>query len=217
MLTTLLTGCELRTASQYSSFSDDESEYVLALVLDLSSSSVHLFDEDEVGFEFTMNLIDNYMRAAPGRAGRLILVQVSASDNPLLWEGNPAELRSEFSTAEEFRKMLMSKSNPAGSRIHEGLARTFEYLLSHRAVTGGAKPGVFVLSDMMDNGSGGAEFEKQLNDSLEEFGKRGGIAGFYFVDQSLVTKWERNLANSKIRDSRVTANIVAHPPLPSFD
>ena len=210
-------GCKKRTAEQHSNFPEDESDYVLALVLDLSTSSVGLFDDDKEGYEFTMNLIEHYTRAVPGRTGKLILVQVSASNNPLLWEGEAGELRRDFPTAATFREKLLSKSDPNGSRIHEGLARTFDYLLHHQAVRGGAKPAVFVLSDMMDNGKDGAEYEKKLVASLKEFGEKGGISGFYFVDQSLLTKWQTILNNAGIKECFVTPDIVADPPMPNFD
>ena len=210
-------GCEKRTAEQHSRFPTDDSDFVLVLVLDLSTSSVSLFDDDKPGYEFTMKLIEHYTRAVPGRNGRLILAQVSASDNPLLWEGEAGQLRRDFSNPRAFREKLLSKSNPHGSRIHEGLARTFEYLLKHQSVQGGAKPAVFVLSDMMDNGKDGAEYEKKLVASLKEFGEKGGISGFYFVDQSLLTKWQTILNNAGIKECFVTPDIVADPPMPNFD
>jgi hypothetical protein len=213
----ILSGCEQRDKTESSSFNNDDSEVVLALVLDLSSSSIELFQEDRVGLQFTRSLIEHYQRAYPGRNGKLILAQLSGGGDPLLWEGNPTDLLRDYDSYGSLHQMLVSKSNPNGSRIHEGLSRTFDYLLKHRAVQDGARPAVFVLSDMLDNGADGTKYEQRVMVSLKEFGKRGGISGFYFVHQSQLERWRTNLTDAGVTDCLVSADIVARPPLPSFD
>ena len=213
----LLAGCQRRDVSTRSRFEDPRSEYVLALVLDLSGSTATLFNEDQPGYEFMMKLIDHYMRSVPGDGGTLILLQVSGNDNPLLWEGSPIQLQQDFSDANAFREMLLAKSQPSGSRVNEGLAKTLKYLLKHRSIQHGAKPGIFVLSDMEDNGPSGSKYEAEVLESLKDFGRRGGITGLYFVDQTLVEKWEKHFRDAALRDFRVTPDFVVHPPLPSFD
>lgn len=213
----LFVGCQRRSDESRTGFDEPQSEYVLALVLDLSSSSVDLFNEDQAGYEFMMKLIDHYMISVPGDAGRIVLVQISASDNPLLWEGSPLQLQQDFSSPNEFREMLLAASKPSRSRVNEGLAKTLKYLLKHRSIRQGAKPGIFVLSDMEDNGAFGSRYEAEVLESLKEFGRRGGISGLYFVNQSLVEKWEKHFRDAELADFRVTPDFVVHPPLPSFD
>lgn len=210
-------GCQRRSDESRTGFDEPQNEYVLALVLDLSSSSLELFKEDKAGYEFMMKLIDHYMMSVPGDAGRIVLVQLSGSDNPLLWEGSPMQLQQDFSSPNEFCEMLVAASKPSRSRVNEGLAKTLKYLLKHRSIQQGAKPCVFVLSDMKDNGAFGSRYEADVLESLKELGRRGGITGLYFVDQSLVEKWEKHFRDAALRDFRVTPDFVVHPPLPNFE
>lgn len=209
-------GCEKRNAEEASSFVEDDCEVVLAIVVDLSGSCSDLFADDGRGYDFLMGALAKYQRAEPA-GGKVIIAQLSASDNPLLYEGSSVDLRRDYASAAAFRDDILSHGNPSGSRLHEGMAATFDYILKHRAVQQGARPAVLLLSDLIDNGSDGEQYEQEVVDHLEEFSKRSGVAGFYFVHQSQTDKWQSALADAGVKDFRVTDQIVAHPPLPSFD
>lgn len=212
----LVTGCEQRRDTDTTSFEDGDCPLVLAIVVDLSGSCTELFADGGKGYDFLLGVLDKYQRAVPTE-GKVIIAQLSAADNPLLYEGSPADLRRDYPSAAAFRDDVLSKSNPSGSRLHEGMNATFEYILKHRAVQQGARPAVFLLSDLLDNGIDGGDYEQQVVARLQDFGAKDGIAGFYFVDQSQTDKWTAALASAGVKDYRVTDKIVAHPPLPSFD
>src|SRR3989442_11933800 len=89
---------------------------------------------DGKGYEFTMRVADRYFRNSIGSNNRLIIAQLSATDRALLWDGTPVQLRQDFPSANEFRQFLLKKSHPAGSRIYDGIADAFEYVLSDQGV-----------------------------------------------------------------------------------
>ena len=215
LLLVFLVGCEKRINTDVANFDDGDTEYVLAIVVDMSGSCADLFNDGGRGYGFLMDVLTKYQRAVP-TDGKVIIAQMSATDNPLLYEGSPAELRRDFPSAKAFRDSILAKSNPSASRLHEGMAATFKYILRHRAVRHGAKPAVFLLSDLLDNASQ-PEHEQQVLDSLQEFADKDGICGFYFVHQTETAKWDEALADAGVKDYRVSDQIVAHPPLPLFD
>src|SRR3989442_16036297 len=107
---------------------------------------------DGKGYEFTMRVADRYFRNSIGSNNRLIIAQLSATDRALLYDGTPVQLRQDFPSANEFREFLLKKSHPAGSRIFDGVADAFEYMLTDPSFASGkTRMAVFVLSDFDDN------------------------------------------------------------------
>jgi hypothetical protein len=126
-------------------------------------------------------------------------------------------LRKQFSNQEEFREFLLSKSDPQGSRINEGIANALEYVANHQSVrSNGASSALFVLSDMMDNDPDGDEQMKRAEKSLVDFADAGGVVGLYYVHQSKLVEWRRRIESAGIHDYRIQCEIVSTPDLPSF-
>lgn len=203
---------------QAPSLGDDEAENVVLIALDLSGSFQHMMTEEGVGYQFATQVIDRYFRDKIGTGDRLVISQISGTQRSLLWEGRPLDLRKQFPSAEAFRQHLMSRADPGGSLVYEGLKNATSYVLDDPSIKGGrAKVSLFVLSDMLDTGPEGSQAEGYVNHALSEIGLRGGVVGIYYVDQELVVPWRRRLQQLGLRNARVESEIVGMPPLPSFD
>ncbi|EMI55105.1 hypothetical protein [Rhodopirellula sallentina] len=212
----LFTGCEARRQTEQTTFEAPEAEYVLAIAVDFSGSFIDKMANDGEAYRFTMDVIDRYMRERPSDEGRLVITQLSATDDPLLWEGPPMQLRKDFASADDFRNFVLARNDPNGSRIFEGLSSTLSYLDGHRAIRNGAKPALFVLSDMADTSDDADEQEAEISLKFKEFGQSGGTVGMYYVHQQLLPRWQQTLAKSGMRDYVVECDIVTRPTLPEF-
>ena len=128
------------------------------------------------------------------------------------------QLRQDFPSATEFRNFLLTKSHPAGSRIHDGVADALDYLLSDPGVAKGkTRTALFVLSDFDDNAPNPAQSEQRLVQGLNAFGKKNSVVGFYFLEHPRVPMWRRHLQQSGIKNWVCESEIVAYPPLPTFE
>lgn len=220
LLTVLLSqiGCEPRRQSQANSLPDQQNEFVLTLLLDLSGSYGTLMAEDGQASRFTLRLIDRYFRDRVGTSDKIIIGQLSGSDTPLLFEGTPLELRRRFPSADAFGDFLVASSHPGGSRIHDGIADAIDYLLADSGVSSGkTQSAVLVLSDMLDNVANAEASKTRLLRSLTAYGQHNGSVGLYWVNQSQVIEWRSQLQNCGIQNHVVESEIVTNPPVPSFE
>lgn len=197
----------------------EDADTMIVIAVDLSGSFADRMTRDGKGYEFTMRVVDNYFRNSVGTKNRIIIVQLSAPDRqPLLWDGTPIELRRDFPSAVEFRDFLLKKSHPAGSRIHDGVADALDYVLSDAGVAKGkTRSALFVLSDFDDNAPNPMKSEQRLVQGLNAFGKKNGVVGFYFLEQPKVPIWRQHLQQSGVKNWVCESEIVASPPLPSFE
>jgi hypothetical protein len=217
LVATLAAGCEKRHEAVDSTFGQIESDYVLTIVVDLSGSFVQKMAEDGKAYDFTLRVVDRYFRDRIGTNDRILIAQISGADQALLWEGTPVDLRHEFPSAPAFRSFLQSHAIQSGSLVHAAMTSALQHVMTdHRVARGQTKSALFVLSDMMDNG-GDAESERLLMQELTDYGRCGGVVGLYYVDHPLVAVWKRRLNDAHIKHFCVESEIVAKPPLPSFD
>jgi hypothetical protein len=209
----LFVGCQQRI-EQESAFEPEEAEYVLTIVLDLSSSFRELLDDK--AWTFLCQIIDRYFEDRIGYNDKLILAQLSASDRVLLWKGTTLELRQEFKSGAEFRAWIDAKADPNGSDLYEGIVQVVDYTLSDPAGAKG-KSAVLVLSDMID--SKGADGRERAVEALAKVGKGGGSVGLYYVDVKQCALWKKLLRDAGVPDAKtiVEADIVGHPTLPRFE
>lgn len=196
-----------------------DGDVLLVVAIDLSGSFADLMAKDGKAYAFLTRAMDNYFRNAVGGDNRVVIAQLSAAGKePLLWEGTPAQLRQDFGSAAAFRDFLLAKSHPAGSRIHDGVADAIGYALSDPGVAGGKTKAVLcVLSDFDDNAPEPERSERRLAQALGDFGRKGGVVGFFFVDLPRVAVWRRHLQESGVKRYVCESGIVARPPLPVFD
>src|SRR5438876_3144945 len=104
----------------------------------------------------------------------MILSQISAKQNALLWDGKPRSFARDFPTPQAFREFLQKRSDPNGSRVYSALADSIEYLLLQHENNPKLKSAVLVFSDMEDNGPE-ANSKERLIDALKAYGKKGGV------------------------------------------
>lgn len=211
------TACTPVQQNEQSVFEEPETEQVIVIAMDLSGSFADLMTKDGLAYRFALATVDRFVREQPGQEGRLIIAQLSATGNALLWEGSPGQLRQDFPNAESFRDFVLASSNPNGSRINEGIANALDYVVNHQAVrSSGAKPALFVLSDMLDNDPDGQAQLKRAEASLQDFADANGVIGLYYVHQQMLIDWRRRIETSGIKDYRIECGIVTTPSLPSF-
>ncbi|SRR5712691_5390485 len=215
-----LFGCEKRRERQEAILGEDDSRFVLAIVLDMSGSFAQLMAEEGKGYEFAMLVIDRYFRDRIGTRDKIVFAQISGADRKLLWEGTATALRQEFPSANAFRQFLMTKADPSRSLVYDGITQSVDYVLSDPGISSGkAKSALFVLSDMLDTGTGpnADESKQKAKDALASYGRHGGIVGLYYVDLNLVREWRQILQDAGIQHYSVQSEIVGKPNLPSFE
>jgi hypothetical protein len=213
-------GCQERADQSEGVFRTDGGEYVLTIALDLSGSFEELMAEDGKAWAFVCQVLDKYFRDRLGHSDKLILAQLSGSEQSLLWRGTPLELRQEFPSAAAFRDWLVAHTDPHGSRIYDGITQAVEYTLADPVMSSGkGKAAVFILSDLCDTGPNQKEKRKRVIKSLAEVARRDGVIGLYYVDVPLVPKWRKVLTDAGVpaANLQIEADIVGRPLLPSFE
>jgi hypothetical protein len=215
---TITSGCEKRRETADNTFGDDDCRYILTVVIDMSGSFAGRMADGGEAYAFLRAVLDRYTREKVGSGDRLVIAQVSGSDNFLLWEGKPLDLRREFGSADQFRDFLISKANASSSHVYEGMVNVLKYLLANPAVADGrVKSVVFFLSDMDDTEPDKATRGQEIRRLLKEYGSCGGSLGLYYVETWRVGPWQRELSNAGIKQHRVKAEFVGKPDLPEFD
>jgi hypothetical protein len=211
-------GCEMNEPGDGVSFEDDDCEYVLAVVVDLSESFEKMMATDGKAYEFLMAVVDRYFSQRDASSDRLIIAQISGRKKALIWEGTPIDLRREFSTVDQFREFLMKHSEPSSSPVFSTITSTVEYLLSKpRVASGKAKSALFVLSDLDNNSGDAKEAGPKALEALSEYGRHNGVVRFYYADvekRKLWLKWFKE--KSGIRNADVEGVITSRPALPNF-
>lgn len=213
----VLCRCGARREERETPLVEDETPFIMLLLVDMSGSFEYLMADDGKAYEFTMNLLETHFRDRMGEEDKIIIAQIGGTDRSLIWQGTPMELRKDFAHAAAFRDFLKKKSI-GSSNIHYSITQSVEYLMSERNVQNGkAKTAVFVLSDMMDTDENQEESRKKAIDTLTAYGKIGGCVGFYYVDQLLLPGWRHDLQAAGLKDWRCEGDFVGRPNLPSFD
>jgi len=216
LLVGALAGCAKRPDIERQVLADDDSQFLLTVVVDLSSSCAPIMAEDGAAFKFTMALIDKYFRSRIGSHDRLIVAQISANGRPLLWEGEPLALRQQFRSAAQFAQFLRDKSDDSGSRVYTGVTRTLEYALSRHG--GGAKKSAtFILSDMRDHSDSSKADARKMLSTVADYCQAGGSIAFYFVEQTVARYLKQHLEELGVTNYRIETEIVGMPPLPHLE
>jgi hypothetical protein len=198
-------------------FPEDDSEYVVAVLMDLSDSFEPLMSDEGEAYQFLLSLTDRYFRQRIGTNDQLILSQISDSpERTLIWQGSPMELRQRFPDPQSFSAFLRSRAKPQKSRLHDSIVQTVDYMIAQPSVAEGkAATALFVLSDMMDSSPRAAESRARAVASLRTLVDSRGTFGCYFVNQSVFPIWLRELKAAGI-DFSVSPDFK-RPPMPTFD
>jgi len=218
ILAVLLTGCSPRAEkSATANVGMTEDEFMLVIGIDMSGSFSHRMADGGDGHRFMMTLIDNYFRSRIGSQDKILILQLSANDDVLLYEGTPMDLRRKFPTPREFAAFLNKHADANGSLLQRGLNRALKYVLSdYRVKSGHSKVGMFVLSDMEDTENDAGVLE-ELTDRLAKLKDAGGILGMYYLSIDECEAWRRKMGEIGFANSRVESTIMDKPVLPNFD
>lgn len=217
-LCTALTGGCQRRERESSPFAQEETEQVLVLVFDLSSSFSERMRPGGPALEFALKTIDQYFRTRIGTQDKIVLAQLSASGQPLLFEGTPQELRKKFSDATAFYEYLQSQAKPGGSRVYDGVRRTVEYLQKiQQTKYPSAKGMLLVLSDMEDSNAENKAAGRAMLQALADYGAGGATLGFYFVSPAVGPYLDQHLRELGVTNFRVESSIVTAPLVPTID
>lgn len=199
------------------SFAEDDSEVLISVVLDMSPSFEDLMKENGKAFEFLAAILDTYFRNRTATSDTLLISQISGESRALIWQGSPQEFREEFSGRKDFKKFLEKKSIPAGSRVFDSIADTVEYITSEpRFESGKMKSGILVISDLEDSAKDSRQSRERAVKALEEYGSKGGLAGFYYVRNDLIKEWRSDLKDAGVKKCVVMGDFVGKPKLPKF-
>lgn len=195
-------------------FQQTTPDHVLVVVLDLSGSYASYMD-GPAWSAMTAMIRQFHQEHRGDDATRIVLAQISNKPQAPIFEGTPASFGRQFGSATAFRDYLKARSDPAGSRVHSSIADAIDYSLP--LVTGKGKAALAVFSDMEENWPEPEKSEARLVASLAEWGRKGGIAGFYWVELPYVAKWRGNLDRSGVKRWVVESSINTDPKLPKFD
>lgn len=221
LLTLVLIGCERRSTDQGSPLPDQDSEYLLAVVIDMSGSFADQMQADNgKAYRFFLEVVDRYFRNRVGANDRLILTQLSGSGGKraLLWDGEPRALQQDFPDAKAFHAFLLKHADPSGSRVHDALADTIDYLVAYPGVASGkSHSAVFVLSDMLENSANPQQSKDRALRALATYARHRGVVGMYWVEHGLVPEWRAQLRDAGLKSFVVESDIVSRPQLPTFD
>lgn len=212
----LLPACTKRTMSEVETFPVTQDDYVLAFVIDLSSSFAQELQSDNASaYQFLFKVIDKYRRDRAGSQNdRLIIAQLSTGDTPLLWEGRPDQLGKVFASQQEFSDFLRSNATPGGSHVYSAIDKTLSYLLKRPRTTLDTKLVTIVLSDLIDNDADDSA-KANMIETLRTYSSRG-LLGMYWVDQTVTNEWN-DIFTQVGYEAPVWSSIVTEPELPQFD
>jgi hypothetical protein len=169
--------------------------------------------DDERAVEFAARLVERYARDSP--QDKLVIARLG-HEQFLTWEGHPTELKKLCPGRDQLKSLLSRKEPSPPAKLLESLRDALKYTLSDPRVGGGkARPLVFVLSPMADDGT---DFQDQanLNFFISEVGWRRGEMRLYFVEPSLVPKWRDCLEHMRVQKSAVFSEAQGQPPVPSL-
>jgi hypothetical protein len=213
----LCISCQTRQENLESPFAEEDTEHVLACVLDLSLSyRDQLLGDDGRAYQQFTRIKDAYFRDRVGGGDRMILSQISAKEAALLWDGKPRSFVRDFPTPQSFKLFLQKRSDPNGSRVYGSMADSIEYLLMLHDNNPKLKSAVLVFSDMEDTFPQGQDKERLL-DALKAYGKRRGVVGMYWVSPPLIPEWTRHLRDAGLKHYKIEPEFRADPALPTFD
>jgi hypothetical protein len=212
-------GCEKAAPAKYSPpIKTGQTEYVVAIAIDLSGSFYQMIlDGDGKAYKFAMAVVEQLFHDRTDPNDRIVLCQISGTEKSLLWEGNPMDLKRDFSSAAAFRDFMMKRSSPHASRVHLAIADLLDYVADYPGVADGkTRSAVFCLTDGLDN-VGGQDAEKRLRTALKKYAAMKGVFGLYWADLQVLNTWRRWLREDGFKNFQVEAEIVSMPRLPSFE
>ena len=214
-------GCiKSQDTTQSAPFEEQELDTALAIVIDLSGSFSSLWDDK--AYKLFLDISDRFFQGAMGTETRLVISQLSGSDQVLLFEGRPSELRKRFRSPEELAQFLKENADASSSRVYESTRRTLDYVATLPGVGPETKVLTCIFSDMLDSGiepQGQHAAEQQLKQSLRRYRERGGALALYYVAESERGRWTDLLQEAGFPTGHylIESGLTSSPALPQFE
>ncbi len=187
-----LTGC-VKSVDQGSSAPFESKEYdaILSIVIDQSSS----FDAQWTAkaYTFFLKLMDQYFRETAGSDVKVILSQMSGSDQVVVFDGTPNELRAKFKSPDDLHVYLSDFADPSSTRVYHAIKKTVDYMKSRQGITDNTKMLTVVLSDLRDTEHDLKERNKIGNGmiaSLSVYREMNGAVALYYADPERNSHWQ---------------------------
>ena len=129
---------------------ESELESILGITVDMSGSYNERFET--TAYPMLTQICDSYFKETMGSEGsKLVISQLSGkTDQIILFEGRPADLRKRFKSAQELAAHLREKADPSASRVSETMCRSLDYIGSVSGRTKKTKVMAIVFSDMCE-------------------------------------------------------------------
>lgn len=199
-------------------FDDDRTEYVLATVFDLSGSYRQMLDKDDgKALMYFSRLKDQFFRDRLGADDRILLAQISRKEKAVLYDGSPRAFQSTFPSVDAFRKFLLDRSDPHGSRVYSSIADTIDAVVEYHEKDRSTKSAVFVFSDMDENFPHPEESRARLLASMQKYAKKGGLLFIYWCDSDKVQMWKDHCNRAGFRKWEVKSDTKDDLQVPSFN
>lgn len=219
----ILSGCgefEPRKVVDQQIIAPDEKRVLVTIVLDMSGSFAGQMADQGKAYGFARQVVSTYFRETIGgdSPDKILICCIGGTNRSLLWQGTPAQLMQEFGSADAFRDFLRSRADNNGSRVHDSIRQSVEYLCSDPGIKAGTvKSAVFVLSDMLDNHPDSEASLKKMVEAITKYGKLGGSVGLYYVDQLILPTWREHMGSTGMKSVVVEGDFVGRPNLPNLD
>ncbi len=222
LLCLLTAGCvESPDLGQAAPFESQELDACLVIVIDLSGSYQDLWDQR--AYNLFLQLSDRYFNESMGTENRLIISQISGTEQALLFEGTPADLRKQFRSPQELSKFLKDRSDPNSSRVIESTRQTLDYVSTFPGVTKNTRLLTLIFSDMIDSDSLSQIWDQSqthpLREPLQRYQALGGGIAMYFVADAERQRWNQLLQEAGFQAGHylIESELTTNPQLPRFE
>lgn len=214
-------GCEKRhppvTAKPFQSQELDAS---LAILIDVSGSFADSWDQK--AYPLFISLMDQYFTAGMGEQSRVVIGQISGSEEVVLFDGSPNDLLRKFKSPAALAEFLRDHSDPFRSRVYHSTQNVVDYMRQMSGITDQTRIMTVVLSDMKDSEQDVQKFKelgRSMLASLSTYREQGGTMALYCVDPGEVERWELifEQAGFETGDYLIETRIVENPQLPRYE
>ncbi|MEO8165590.1 MAG: hypothetical protein ABI619_09355 [Betaproteobacteria bacterium] len=197
-----------------------ELDACLAICVDMSGSFSDSWDRR--AYQMFLELSDRFFTGSVGGNNRIVIAQLSGSEQVVLFEGQPSDLRSRLKTPEELNQFLKEQSDPSKSPVYSATKRMADYVNAIPTLTERTRLLTVILSDMQDSESdrqARSVTGHQMLESLKTYQQRGGSIALYFVAETETARWARILSMAGFQPGHdvIENQVTSSPRLPTFN